>query len=135
MRLEGKKILLVEDDKFIGDMLIRKLQSEGAICTQAWNGQEGLVKLKDNDYDFDIIVTDIMMSKMDGYEMVQEIKKDERAQDLPIIVLTNKNSATPKSERIDELGIDGKYIKSSTPLSEIVEHIYDVIEKRAGEAS
>lgn len=130
MLLEGKKILLVEDDNFIGDMFARKLKVEGAICTQASNGEEGLMKLKENNCDFDAIITDIMMSKMDGYEMVQEIKKDERAQSLPIIVLTNKNSATPQTERIVELGIDGMYIKSSTALYEIMQHIADVIRKK-----
>jgi CheY-like chemotaxis protein len=132
MKLEGKKILLVEDDNFIGDMFTRKLKSEGALCTRANNGTDGLAKLKENNYDFDVIVTDIMMSKMDGYEMVKEIKKDEQGRLLPVIVVTNRNSSTPETARITELDIDGMYIKSSTPLHEIVQHIVDAIEKRGG---
>lgn len=130
MTLKGKKILLVEDDTFIGDMFVRKLNVEGALCTHATNGEEGLTKLKENDYDFDAIVTDIMMTKMDGYDMVQEIKKDERAKSIPIMVLTNRNSMTPHTAKIAELSIDGMYIKSSTPLHEIVQHLADIIEQK-----
>lgn len=132
MRLEGKKILVVEDDNFIGDMLVRKLDVEGAICTKVSNGEEGLAKLKEKKYDFDIILADVMMKKMDGYEMVQEIKKDPLAESLPIIVLTNKNSETPQMESITELGIQGMYIKSSTPLHELVRHITEAIESTKG---
>lgn len=130
MVLAEKNILLVEDDLFIGDMITRKLELEGATCQRALNGEEGLMKLKENDYNFDIIVTDIMMSKMNGYEMVQKIKEDEHAQSLPIIVLTNRNSATPELERITELGIEGKYIKSSTALHDLVKIIADAIENK-----
>lgn len=130
MTLSNKKILLVEDDNFIGDMLARRLKFEGAICTFAVNGEEGLQKLKAQNYDFDIVLTDIMMTKMDGYEMIQEIKKDERAANLPIIVLTNRSSLSPKTERIEELGIDGMYIKSSTPVSQIVKYVEEALEKK-----
>ena len=64
--------------------------------------------------------------------MVKEIKKDEQGRLLPVIVVTNRNSSTPETARITELDIDGMYIKSSTPLHEIVQHIVDAIEKRGG---
>ena len=133
MILEGKKILLVEDDIFIGDMLVRKLMVEGALCVQALNGQEGLSKFNENNGNFDAILTDIMMSKMDGYEFVVELKKDSRAQSLPIIDLTNKSSVTPQTERIKELGIDGMFIKSSTALHELMQEIAKIIEKKQAE--
>lgn len=127
MQLAEKKILLVEDDSFIGDMFIRKLIAEGAICTRALNGYEGLQKLKEADNDFDVIVTDVMMAGLDGYEMVLQIKEIEVAKDIPVVVLTNRSSLTEKNLKIKELDIAAFFIKSDTALSELVLRLAEVI--------
>jgi CheY-like chemotaxis protein len=120
MKLEGKKILLVEDDNFVGDMFIRKLKAEGAICSRASNGVEGTQKLVEEKYNFDLIITDVMMAGMDGYEMVKAIKEIDEAKHIPIVVLTNRNSLNEENSRITELTLDGFFIKSDTDLSDII---------------
>jgi CheY-like chemotaxis protein len=130
MQLLKKKILLVEDDNFIADMFIRKLQAEGAICSRADSGRDGLQKLKDADNDFDLIITDIMMAGMDGYEMVLKIKEIEVAKDIPVVVFTNRSSLTEKNVKIKELGISAFFIKSDTPLSEFVVKLAEILQKQ-----
>jgi len=120
MKLEGKKILLVEDDNFVGDMFIRKLKAEGAICSRASNGIEGTQKLAEGKYNFDLIITDVMMAGMNGYEMVKAIKEIDEAKHIPIVVLTNRNSLNEENSRITELTLDGFFIKSDTDLSDII---------------
>ncbi|MFT7644643.1 MAG: CheY-like chemotaxis protein [Candidatus Paceibacteria bacterium] len=129
MHLSKKKILLVEDDNFIADMFIRKLQAEGAICTRAINGHNGLQKLKDANNDFDLIITDIMMAGIDGYEMVLKIKEIEVAKDIPVVVFTNRSSLTEKNVKIKELGIAAFFIKSDTALSEFVVELAEILQK------
>jgi CheY-like chemotaxis protein len=129
MKLEGKKLLLVEDDNFIGDMFIRKLQAEGAICSRAVNGKDGLVKLKKSQFDFDIIITDVMMTNMDGYEMVRTINKIDEAKNIPIVVLTNRNSLNSENSKIAELNIAGFFIKSGTDLSVLIDELTKIIQK------
>lgn len=129
MKLEGKKILLVEDDNFIGDMFIRKLLSEGAICTRAINGKDGLVKLAENKNNFHLIVTDVMMAVMDGYEMVKQIKEIEIAKTIPVVVLTNRNSLNEENSKISELDIVAFHMKSDTNLSDLVTDFSEVILK------
>lgn len=129
MKLVGKKILLVEDDQFIGDMFARKLLAEGAICTRAFNGKDGLIKLAENQNKFDLIVTDVMMVGMDGYEMVQEIKRSDVAKTIPVVVLTNRTSLTSENSKISDLDIAGFYIKSETDLAVLVTDFVNIIKK------
>jgi CheY-like chemotaxis protein len=128
MKLQGKKILLVEDDNFIGDMFIRKLYAEGAICSRASNGAEGLQKLTDVSYDFDLIITDVMMAGMDGYEMVKSIKEKEEAKNIPVVVLTNRNSLNEVNSKITELNLDGFFIKSDTDLSVLIDALAKIMQ-------
>jgi len=129
MKLSGKKILLVEDDNFIGDMFIRKLLSEGAICTRAFNGNDGLMKLSENKNNFDLIVTDVMMAEMDGYEMVKQIKEQEIAKNIPVVVLTNRTSLTVENSKISDLDIAAFYVKSDSALSVLVDDFVEIIKK------
>ncbi|PIZ54466.1 hypothetical protein COY24_03685 [Candidatus Uhrbacteria bacterium CG_4_10_14_0_2_um_filter_41_21] len=129
MKLAGKKILLVEDDNFIGDMFIRKLTVEGALCTRAMSGADGLRKLAEAHNDFDIIITDVMMAEMDGYEMITKIKADVEAKLIPIIVLTNRSSLTEETKKVVHLDIAGLFIKSNTSLSELTNKVAEIIER------
>ncbi len=129
MKLVGKKILLVEDDHFIGDMFARKLIAEGAICTRALNGKDGLAKLAENKNVFDLIVTDVMMAGMDGYEMIKEIKAIEVAKTIPVVVLTNRTSLTEGNSNMSELDIVAFFVKSDTDLAVLVDNFVEIINK------
>lgn len=127
MELKDKKILFVEDDVFIGQMLVRRLIAAGANVDWAKNGQEGLETVGKKDYD--IIVTDLMMAQMDGYEMLSKIQSDEKTKNIPVVVLTNKTSMNENTSKIKELKIEARLTKSTTDLSDTVKVIADVLEK------
>ena len=131
MRLKNKKILLVEDDVFIGKMLIRRLKVEGAQSVWARNGEEALDKIKEDT--FDLIITDLMMSKMGGRELIGIVKENEETKDIPIIVLTNLVSSISSKEELEEIrksGISGMFVKSSTALKDFVDRIITILEKK-----
>ena len=130
MKLENKKILLVEDDSFLGNMLMRRLKIEGAKSTLVLNGEEALGKLKDDT--FDLIITDLMMANMDGLELIKNIKENEKTKDIPIIVLTNLISSISSKEELEEIrrsGISGMFVKSNTALKDLVDKIADILKK------
>ena len=81
-----KKILVVDDDATILDMLKTFLQTKGYEAETALDGAEGLAKVKS--YRPDLIILDVMMPRMDGYTFIREIKKDAAFRNLPVIVLT-----------------------------------------------
>jgi len=87
--LAGKKILLVDDDMRNVFALSSALEAHGMEVSLARNGREGVEKLSANP-DTDLVLMDIMMPEMDGYEAMRAIRKRKRFQDLPIIALTAK---------------------------------------------
>ncbi|TVX99025.1 response regulator [Cohnella terricola] len=89
MQLSGKKILLVDDDMRNIYALTTVLESYDINVVFAENGQEGIHQLGDHP-DTDLVLMDIMMPKMDGYEAIKEIRKQQRFGGLPIIALTAK---------------------------------------------
>jgi len=87
--LQNKKILIVDDDMRNVFALASVLEEKGMQVAAARTGKEGLEKL-DQTPDTDLVVMDIMMPEMDGYETIGAIRKQQRFQKLPIIALTAK---------------------------------------------
>ncbi|HZY79728.1 MAG TPA: response regulator [Cyclobacteriaceae bacterium] len=86
--LRGKKVLVVDDDIRNVYSLTNALEPEGMNCITAGNGIEALKALEQNH--IDIVLMDVMMPEMDGYEATREIRKIEKFKKLPIIALTAK---------------------------------------------
>jgi len=98
--LEGKTILLVDDDMRNVFALTSVLEAKGLNIIVARNGIESLEKLKEH-RDVALVLMDIMMPKMDGYEAMREIRKDERLKKLPIIALTAKAMVGDRAKCIE----------------------------------
>lgn len=118
MTKNNKKILLAEDERAISKALETKLNLSGYEVEIANNGLEALDKLKEKK--FDLLLLDIMMPKMGGFALMEEMKKAKIK--TPIIILTNL-SQEEDSERAKSYGVSGFLMKSNTPLKQIVEQI------------
>ena len=86
---EGRKILLVDDDVRNIFALTSALEQKGAIVVIGRNGREAIERL-DEVEDIDLVLMDVMMPEMDGYEATVEIRKNPRWRKLPIIAVTAK---------------------------------------------
>lgn len=91
-----EKILIIEDDVKISKLLEMDLKFEGYNVEVAYDGKEGLIKAKYNP--FDLILLDVMLPKMNGYEVCKKIREDS---DIPIIFLTAKDQVTDKVVSFD----------------------------------
>jgi CheY-like chemotaxis protein/signal transduction histidine kinase/CHASE3 domain sensor protein len=94
---EGRKILIVEDDVRNVFALSAVLEPKGAKLVVARNGREALEQLRKAP-DLDLVLMDIMMPEMDGYEAMREIRKEPRFAKLPIIALTAKAMADDREK-------------------------------------
>lgn len=120
------KILIIEDDSYISDMYRIKLENSGYEVIITGDGIEGfkaLEKQKPN-----VILLDIVMPKMDGFNVLKMIKNDSNYKDIPVILLTNLGQEE-NVKRGFELGAASYIIKAHFTPSEVVEKIKGVLEK------
>lgn len=126
---KGKyKILLVEDDPMVVRMYQRKLTMDGFDLTVAFNGEEGLKALAK--YRPDIVLLDIMMPKMNGFEMLKRVKSDEKIKDIPVVILTNLGDRAEDVEKSKGLGANDHWVKANMSLKELVERITKILESK-----
>ena len=81
-----KRVLVVDDEPDFAAIVQGNLEKEGFLVEVAYNGEEGLEKVRSNPPD--AIVLDVMMPEKDGYVVCKELKSDEQYRDIPIILLT-----------------------------------------------
>ncbi|MFC6181259.1 response regulator transcription factor [Lactiplantibacillus daowaiensis] len=105
------KILVVDDDKEIAQLLEIYIKNEGYEPVSAFNGKEALTKLNTNP-DIALMILDIMMPEMDGIEVIKEVRKDSQ---LPILVLSAKTGDMDKIQGLIT-GADDYVTKPFNPL-------------------
>ena len=125
MELKNKTILLIEDDLLVGKMYERYLLVAGARVIWAHDGKNGLEKLKKEKVD--LVVTDLMMAKMDGYEVIQCIRKNKKTKNIPIIIFTNLTKRPEDVKKIQDFKIAEYIIKSDVTLKDLVKVISTVL--------
>ncbi len=116
--MEKKKILILEDEKSLARALQLKLSRAGFKVSVAYNGEEGLSATESEEFDF--IICDLIMPKMDGFTFLKEIR--EKGISTPVLVLTNL-SQKEDQEKVSRFTSVTFFIKSDTPINKIVEHV------------
>lgn len=81
------KILIVEDDPFLLSILAEKLKESGFDVETAADGEEGLSKIKGGN--FELILLDMVLPKIDGFKVLDDLRKNEKSSSVPVIVLSN----------------------------------------------
>ncbi|PIR72939.1 MAG: response regulator [Candidatus Nealsonbacteria bacterium CG10_big_fil_rev_8_21_14_0_10_36_23] len=115
-----KKILFIEDEETLQKTLGEVLKQEGYEIIPALDGEAGLNLLKSEKPD--LILLDLVMPKMDGFEVLKRLKADEETKDIPVIVLTNLEGIGDVGKAI-ELGATTYLVKAQYSLEEVVEKV------------
>lgn len=118
--LEGKKVLWVEDDSFLGDILAAKLTAEKCSLLYAKDGEMAL-KLLETDTP-DIVLLDLVLPGISGFDVLEHIKKDDRTKHVPVIVLSNLAQESDL-ERVKKLGASKHFVKASIDPARIIKEI------------
>jgi len=118
--ISKKKILLAEDDKFISRAYKDGLTRAGFEVVHASDGVVAMEKLKS--FSPDIILLDIIMPEKNGFETLEEIRKNPKFSKVPIFILSNLGQASD-IEKGKELGASDYLIKSDFSISEVVKRI------------
>ncbi len=119
------KILIVEDEKYIRQVLVDKFAHEGFNALEAKNGKEGLeFALKEHP---DLILLDIVMPEMNGMTMLTELRKDIWGKNVPVIMLTNL-SDVEKVSNVLESEVYDYLVKSDWKLEEVVSRVREKLD-------
>jgi two-component system, cell cycle response regulator DivK len=124
------RILLVEDNEMNRDMLSRRLSRKGYEVEMAVDGGEGVSKAKAGK--FDLVLMDMSLPVMDGWEATRAIKSDPATQSLPVIALT-AHAMTGDREKAIQAGCDD-YDTKPIELPRLLEKIEALLQKRGGAA-
>lgn len=124
------KILLVDDDKFLIDMYSLKFKEGGFIVETVFSGQEALNRMKEND-NFDIILLDLIMPTMDGFELLENIRNQNLAKNSAVVILSNQGQKSD-IDRVEQFDIDGYLIKANLIPSEVLDNVIGIANKKFG---
>ncbi len=113
-----KSILIIEDETALAHALALKFEAEGFETTVVHNGREGLKAAKSGT--FSVILLDLIMPELDGFTFLEELSPKKKK--LSVVVLSNLGQEEDR-KRATELGADDYFVKSGTPITEIIKRV------------
>jgi len=122
------KILIIDDDKFLLDMYSIKFGEHGFEVTTAINGEEALEKI-DGGLRPDIYLVDVLMPKIDGFELIAKLKEKGITTEAAVIILSNLGQKEDVDKGL-QLGVDGYIVKASATPSEVVTKATDIAKNK-----
>lgn len=119
-----KKILIIEDDKFLRELIVQKLIKEGYETSEAVDGEEGIKKVKEEKPD--LVLLDLILPGIDGFEVLSKKREDSSLVQIPVIVLSNLGQKEDV-ERGLKLGAVDYLIKAHFTPGEIIEKVKNAL--------
>ncbi|OGZ33346.1 MAG: hypothetical protein A3I88_00635 [Candidatus Portnoybacteria bacterium RIFCSPLOWO2_12_FULL_39_9] len=119
-----KTILFIEDESTLQKTVGQILEQEGYEIKGALDGETGLALAKREKPD--LILLDLILPKLDGFEVLKGLKQDEATRSIPVIILTNLESSADVERALD-LGASTYLVKANYELEEVVAKIKDIL--------
>jgi two-component system alkaline phosphatase synthesis response regulator PhoP len=116
----AKKVLLVEDEEIMINLLEKKLKREGYEVSIAKDGERGFEKIKEEKPD--LVLLDIILPKMNGFEVMERMKADEELSKIPVIVISNSGQPV-ELDRAKKLGAKDWLIKTEFDPGEVIQKV------------
>lgn len=120
----NKKILIAEDDQFLSKMYQKKFELSGFEVMVVANGEEAVQKM--TEWKPNMVVMDVMMPKLSGFEALKNAKAITTIKNIPIVILTNLGNPEDK-EKAMELGAKDYLVKSDLTPQEVVDKVAKLI--------
>ncbi len=124
--MDGNKILIIEDDHFLSSILKSRLEKDNFLVSQAFDGDEGLSMLKQAKPD--LIILDLIMPKVSGFEVLQSISLDPELNKVPVMIASNLGQDSD-IQKAKSLGAVEYYVKVRTSIDELAELVKNIIQR------
>lgn len=122
--MQGKKILIVEDDDFLRSLVVTKLQKEGFAVGAAADGDNMLEKLDAEKPD--LMILDLMLPSISGFEVLEQVRASATWKSLHVIIFSNLGDEED-IKKGTELGADDYLVKANFTLDELVDKIKGIL--------
>ncbi len=119
-----KKILIVEDEATLQKALQEVLTAEGYGVLSALDGSRGLEIAREENPD--LILLDIILPKMDGFEVLEALKSEEKTKSIPVIILTNLSDVSDVQKALD-LGATTYLVKADFSLEDVIKKVKETL--------
>lgn len=119
-----KKVLIIEDDHFLSSLMKARLEKEGFSTMQAFDGEEAFNLLKQNKPD--LIVMDLIMPKVSGFELLENISVDPQISRVPVMVLSNLGQDSD-IDKVKRLGATQYFVKVQTSIDDLVVKVKELL--------
>lgn len=127
--LEGKIILWVEDDVLLSDIIRKKLERFNTELLHAYDSGEAFRFITEGKMP-DIIFLDILLPGMNGYEILEKLKSDNKTKDIPVVILSNFGQKSEVDKGL-ELGAEKFLIKATITLDEVFQEADQILRSRS----
>jgi CheY-like chemotaxis protein len=121
-----KKILIIEDEEVLSDLLRKKIEKEGYEAYAAPDGEEGLKIMRE--IMPDLILLDILMPKKGGFEVMEEMNRDETIKNIPVIIISNSGQPV-ELDKAKALGAKDCLVKTEFDPQEVLDKVKEYIGK------
>ncbi|OGI66164.1 hypothetical protein A3A95_00410 [Candidatus Nomurabacteria bacterium RIFCSPLOWO2_01_FULL_39_18] len=125
--LSKKRVLLVEDDVFLSDIIARKLVAQGCVFLYAQDGEKALLLVEREVPD--IILLDILLPGINGFDLLKKFKENPKTKDIPVIILSNLSQPSD-IEKGKSLKAARFLIKATTSTDGIMLKLKEVLEEK-----
>jgi len=124
INISNKKVLIVEDDIFLAQLLTNRIGKVGAEVLRAADGEEGIKMIKDNKPD--LVLLDLILPKKSGFELLEDMRSEPSIQGTPVIIISNLGQESDVA-RGKELGAVEYFVKAKTSIDGLVERVKSIL--------
>lgn len=125
-KMDPAKVLIIEDDKFLSSVLKGRLEKDGFQVEQAFDGEEGLAKLKTSRPQ--LVLLDLILPKISGFEVLEQISLDPQINQIPVIIASNLGQESD-IQKAKNLGAIEYYVKVKTTIDELASMVKRIVEQ------
>ncbi|MDP2598276.1 MAG: response regulator [Candidatus Liptonbacteria bacterium] len=125
MPTAGRKIMVIEDDRFLSTVIKARLEKMGVEVTQAFDGEEAIKELSQGKPD--LIILDLVMPRVTGFEVLDKISKTPELKDIPIVVLSHL-AQDSDIEKARQMGAATYFVKVKVSIDEVINKVASLVQ-------